>query len=152
MMVAEASDRETARGQGAHVRIVYICDWLPPDYGAVGQAASCLRTSWRKPATTSCWADCRVRLTPKQHPISKLAIDRDPDQGSGLDRILFSIDLYRRGYAMPPMRIVLDIDDTSDMVHGGQQLALFNMHAGGHCFQPTQIFEAARDNRRLHQD
>jgi hypothetical protein len=37
---------------------------------------------------------------------------------------------------------VLDIDDTSDMVHGQQELALFNTHAGGHCFQPIHIFEA----------
>jgi hypothetical protein len=36
-------------------------------------------------------------------------------------------------------RIVLDIDDTSDMVHGQQELALFNTHAGGHCFQPIHI-------------
>src|SRR6516164_7961259 len=38
--------------------------------------------------------------------------------------------------------IVLDIDDTDDAVHGQQQLALFNTHAGGYCFQPIQIFEA----------
>ena len=52
------------------------------------------------------------------------------------------IDLFCRGYATPPRRIELDIDDTNDMVHGGQQLALFNTHAGGHCFQPIHIFEA----------
>jgi len=27
------------------------------------------------------------------------------------------------------------------MVHGQQELALFNTHAGGHCFQPIHIFE-----------
>ena len=52
------------------------------------------------------------------------------------------IDLFCRGYATPPKSIELDIDDTDDMVHGGQQLALFNSHAGGHCFQPIHIFEA----------
>ena len=52
------------------------------------------------------------------------------------------IDLFCRGYATPPHSIALDIDDTDDMVHGGQQLALFNTHAGGHCFQPMHIFEA----------
>jgi hypothetical protein len=51
------------------------------------------------------------------------------------------IDLFCRGYATPPASIVLDIDDTDDLVHGGQQLALFNTHAGGHCFQPIHIFE-----------
>ena len=52
------------------------------------------------------------------------------------------IDLFCRGYKTPPASIVLDIDDTNDMVHGGQQLALFNTHAGGTCFQPMLIFEA----------
>ena len=52
------------------------------------------------------------------------------------------IDLFCRGYATPPTSIELDIDDTDDLVHGGQQLALFNTHAGGYCFQPMHIFEA----------
>ncbi len=52
------------------------------------------------------------------------------------------IDLYLDGYPTPPHAIALDIDDTNDMVHGGQQLAPFNTHAGGHCFQPIHIFEA----------
>ena len=52
------------------------------------------------------------------------------------------IDLFCKSYATAPGSIVLDIDDTDDMVHGQQQLALFNTHAGGHCFQPIHIFEA----------
>jgi hypothetical protein len=52
------------------------------------------------------------------------------------------IDLFCRSYARPPASIVLDIDDTDDMVHGQQELALFNTHAGGTCFQPIHIFEA----------
>jgi hypothetical protein len=51
------------------------------------------------------------------------------------------IDFFCRSYATPPDSIVLDTDDTDDLVHGGQQLALFNTHAGGHCFQPIHIFE-----------
>ena len=38
---------------------------------------------------------------------------------------------------------MLDIDDTTDRVHGGQQLSLFNTHAGGYCFQPIHIYDAA---------
>jgi hypothetical protein len=53
------------------------------------------------------------------------------------------IDLFCRSYARVPASIVLDIDDTDDMVHGQQELALFNTHAGGHCFQPIHIFEAS---------
>ena len=47
----------------------------------------------------------------------------------------------RRASSTAPTSIVLDIDDTDDMVHGQQELALFNTHAGGHCFQPIHIFE-----------
>jgi hypothetical protein len=52
------------------------------------------------------------------------------------------IDFFCRSYRTPPASIELDIDDTDDLVHGGQQLALFNTHAGGHCYQPIHIFEA----------
>jgi len=52
------------------------------------------------------------------------------------------IDLFCRSYARPPASIVLDIDDTDDMVHGQQELALFNTHAGGHGLKPIHIFEA----------
>jgi hypothetical protein len=35
-----------------------------------------------------------------------------------------------------PKSIVLDIDDTFDAVHGGQQLRLFNAHHDDYGFQP----------------
>src|SRR5580698_2332543 len=38
------------------------------------------------------------------------------------------VDLYCESYSTAPKRIVLDIDDTFDAVHGGQQLRLFNAH------------------------
>ena len=41
-----------------------------------------------------------------------------------------------------PRRLVLDIDDTEDAVHGGQQLSLFNAHYDSHCFLPIHIYEA----------
>jgi hypothetical protein len=53
------------------------------------------------------------------------------------------IDLFCARFERVPRCIVLDIDDTDDAVHGQQQLALFNTHAGGYCFQPIKIFEAA---------
>ncbi len=52
------------------------------------------------------------------------------------------VDFFCASYTTAPALIELDIDDTDDLVHGGQQLALFNTHAGGHCFQPIHIFEA----------
>ncbi|MER9178128.1 IS1380 family transposase, partial [Mesorhizobium sp. M0955] len=39
--------------------------------------------------------------------------------------------------------IVLDIDDTFDAVHGGQQLRLFNAHHDEYGFQPTVVFDGA---------
>ena len=53
------------------------------------------------------------------------------------------IDLFCASFKAVPERIVLDIDDTDDTVHGGQQLALFNAHYDEYCFQPLPIFEAA---------
>ena len=41
---------------------------------------------------------------------------------------LTMIDLFCDSFERVPQRIVLDIDDTPDAVHGGQQLALFNAH------------------------
>ena len=54
---------------------------------------------------------------------------------------LGQIDLYCRSFARPPARIVLDIDDTDDPVHGQQELALFNAHYDCTCFQPIHIFD-----------
>jgi len=38
------------------------------------------------------------------------------------------IDLFYDSFVQVPERMVLDIDDTEDEVHSGQQLALFNAH------------------------
>ena len=82
--------------------------------------------------------ECGIDL-PSQPTISRLENVAD---ATALYRIgIGYIDLFLNGYSMPPHSIVLDIDDTDDRVHGGQQLALFNTHAGGHCFQPIHIFE-----------
>ncbi len=40
-----------------------------------------------------------------------------------------------------PKRIVLDVDDTFDAVHGSQQLRLFNAHHD-YGFQPIVVFDA----------
>jgi hypothetical protein len=53
------------------------------------------------------------------------------------------IDLFCDSFKQVPARIVLDIDDTADAVHGGQQLALFNAHYDDYCFQPIHIFDGA---------
>jgi hypothetical protein len=51
------------------------------------------------------------------------------------------VDLYCGSFRQVPGRIVLDIDDTFDAVHGGQQLRLFNAHYDDYGFQPIVIFD-----------
>jgi hypothetical protein len=52
------------------------------------------------------------------------------------------IDLFCDSFAEVPRRILLDIDDTLDRVHGGQQLSLFHAHHDSRCFLPIHIYEA----------
>ena len=80
-------------------------------------------------------------------PAFKMAVGRLPDSGAdlcsqptisrlenlpgpiALKRMMAAmIELFCDSFAQVPKRIVLDIDDTEDEVHGGQQLALFNAH------------------------
>jgi len=51
------------------------------------------------------------------------------------------VDLYCASFARVPKRITLDIDDTFDAVHGGQQLRLFNAHYDDYGFQPIVVFD-----------
>jgi len=48
-----------------------------------------------------------------------------------------------QSYPTPPDGVVLDIDDTCDVVHGHQQLSLFNAHYDEHCFLPIHVYDAA---------
>jgi hypothetical protein len=84
----------------------------------------------------------------RRDPAFKMAVGRLPDTGAdlcsqptvsrlenlpgpvALKRMMAAmVDLFCDSFAQVPERIVLDIDDTEDEVHGGQQLALFNAHA-----------------------
>jgi Transposase DDE domain group 1 len=51
------------------------------------------------------------------------------------------IDQYCALFRQGPKRIVLDIDDTFDRVHGGQELRLFNAHYNDYGFQPIVVFD-----------
>jgi hypothetical protein len=53
------------------------------------------------------------------------------------------VDLWLSSYAAPPGSVTLDIDDTLDVVHGHQQLSLFNAHYDARCFLPIHIYDAA---------
>lgn len=93
-------------------------------------------------------------------PALKLACGRLPDTGRdlpsqptvsrwenapslremiGLMRIM--VDVYCASYARPPAAVTLDIDDTCDVVHGHQQLSLFNAHYGERCFLPIHVYD-----------
>lgn len=108
------------------------------------------------------YEDCDDLDALRHDPALKIACERAPEDRVGLasqptlSRLentvgwralarmgLRMIDLFCDSFPRPPAQIVLDIDDTIDRTHGGQQLALFNTHADGHCFQPIHIFEAA---------
>jgi hypothetical protein len=94
-------------------------------------------------------------------PVFKMAVGRLPESGAdlcsqptmcrlenlpgplALKRMMAAmIELFCDSFAQVPQRIVLDIDDTEDRVHGGQQLALFHAHYDSRCFLPIHIYEA----------
>jgi hypothetical protein len=51
------------------------------------------------------------------------------------------IEQYCASFRQAPKRIVLDVDDTFDRVHGGQQLRLFNAFHDDYGFQPIVVFD-----------
>jgi len=94
-------------------------------------------------------------------PAFKMAVGRLPESGAdlcsqptmsrlenlptatALKRMMAAmIDLFCDSFEQVPHRIVLDIDDTEDRVHGRQQLALFHAHYDSRCFLPIHIYEA----------
>ena len=95
----------------------------------------------------------------RHDPAFKLALGRLPDGAalcsqptiSRLENLPRPRDLLRMGQAMVglycasfrhvPRRITLDIDDTFDAVHGGQQLRLFNAYHDDYGFQPIVVFD-----------
>jgi hypothetical protein len=53
------------------------------------------------------------------------------------------IDTYCASYKRPPIAVTLDIDDTVDVVHGQQQMSLFNAHYDERCFLPIHVYDTA---------
>ena len=94
-------------------------------------------------------------------PAFKLAVGRLPETGAdlcsqptisrlenlpgatALKRMMAAmVELFCASFTQVPRRIVLDIDDSEDRVHGQQQLALFHGHYDSRCFLPIHIYEA----------
>jgi hypothetical protein len=95
-------------------------------------------------------------------PAFKLACGRLPDTGGDLCsqptisrwenaptlREIIRLDLRPGRYLVPELPeatrfVVLDIDDTVDVVHGHQQLAQWNAHYDERCFLPIHVYDAA---------
>jgi hypothetical protein len=74
-----------------------------------------------------------------QSTISRL--ENLPDARALLRMGRAMVDLYCGSFRQVPRRITLDIDDTFDAVHGGQQLRLFNAHYDEYGFQPIVVFD-----------
>ena len=53
------------------------------------------------------------------------------------------VGLYCASYPAPPAAVTLDIDETVDVVHGGQQLSFWNGHYGDRCFLPIHVYDTA---------
>jgi hypothetical protein len=99
----------------------------------------------------------------RSDPAFKLACGRLPDTGRDLcsqptlsrlenapglrDVIRLTyvlVDAWMDSYARQPGSITLDIDDTCDVVHGYQQLSLFNAHYDERCFLPIHVYDTER--------
>ena len=74
-----------------------------------------------------------------QSTISRL--ENLPDARALLRMGRAMVDLYCESFPTVPKRIVLDVDDTFDAVHGDQQLRLFNAHYDEYGFQPIVVFD-----------
>jgi hypothetical protein len=66
-----------------------------------------------------------------------------PDLRAVIRMTYAMVDIYCASYAQSPHAVTLDIDDTVDVVHGHQQLALFNAHYDERCFQPIHVYDTA---------
>jgi Transposase DDE domain group 1 len=64
-----------------------------------------------------------------------------PDKRTLLSMGYAMVDFYCDSFRHVPRQIVLDIDDTFDAAHGGQQLQLFNAYYDEHGFQPIVVFD-----------
>ena len=54
------------------------------------------------------------------------------------------VDAWMDSYVRAPASVMLDIDDTCDVVHGHQQLSLFNAHYDERCFLPIHVYDTEK--------
>src|SRR5450756_2131962 len=99
----------------------------------------------------------------RSDPAFKLACGRLPDSGRDLCsqptlsrlenaprlrdviRLTYTlVDAWMDSYPCEPASVTLDIDDTCDVVHGHQQLSLFNAHYDERCFLPIHVYDTEK--------
>ncbi len=69
--------------------------------------------------------------------------ESQPDLRAVIRMSYAMVDLYCASYPVAPRSVTLDIDDTVDVVHGHQQLSLFNAHYDERCFLPIHVYDTA---------
>ena len=97
----------------------------------------------------------------RKDPMFKLATGRNPLESDNhlasaptftrLGKSMTRTDIYRMAeafvhhfissYERPPMAIIIDLDHTPAITHGGQQMNLFNAKYQDYCYLPLMIFE-----------
>src|ERR1700693_4559987 len=95
----------------------------------------------------------------RRDPMFKLALDRLPSDDELCSQSTISrlenlpdvrallrlgralIEHYCTSFRQVPQRIILDVDDTFDRVHGEQQLRLFNAYHDDYGFEPIVVFD-----------
>jgi hypothetical protein len=95
----------------------------------------------------------------RRDPMVKLALDRLPSGDALCSQSTISrlenlpdvralrrlgralIEQYCASFRQAPQRIIRDVDDTVDRVHGEQQLRLFNAYHDDYGFQPIVVFD-----------
>ena len=99
----------------------------------------------------------------RSDPAFKLACGRLPDTGRDLCsqptlsrlenaprlrdviRLTYTlVEAWMDSYPREPASVTLDIDDTCDVVHGHQQLSLFNAYYDERCFLPIHVYDTEK--------
>ena len=95
----------------------------------------------------------------RHDPLLKLAVGRHPESGDALcsqstmsrlenmpskieaARLTAAlVDQFCASFPSVPKAVTLDIDDTVDEAHGGQQLSFWNAHYDCRCFLPIHVY------------
>ena len=83
-------------------------------------------------------------LSANCEPISLSRLENAPSLKDAIRLTWALVDQWMASYDRQPASVILDIDDTCDVVHGHQQLSLFNAHYDERCFLPIHVYDTER--------